>query len=148
MSDIPRINTSPAHPPSRDIYPAGLLKETAETVALLFPFEETSNKNRHRRFSRRRFIRRVRKRADVDVEMGVVSKTPRNLDHYHYWRDRLEAIQIHYDQTDPKRLRQWLHDRRDSNRFYTFWFAVTAILLTLLFGLIQSVTGIVSVVRG
>lgn len=126
-----------AHAPFSEVYPTGLLRETAETVALLFPLAETSHKNWHRR---------VRKRADVDVEAGVAANTPRNLDHYWFWRERLDAIQSHYDQTAPKKLRQWVHDRRDSNRFYTFWLAVTAIVLTLLFGLIQSVTGIIAVV--
>lgn len=133
------MGSVPSSLSSSDVYPAAFLRETAETMALLFPLAEKSHKNWHRG---------VKKRADVDVEAGVAANAPRNLDHFYYWRERLDAIQNHYDQTSPKKLRQWVHDRRDSNRFYTFWLAVTAIVLTLLFGLIQSVTGIIGVVKG
>jgi hypothetical protein len=43
-------------------------------------------------------------------------------------------------------VQPWLHDKRDRDRFYTFWLAVAAIGLTLLFGLVQSVTGVLQVV--
>jgi hypothetical protein len=105
-------------------------------MAIMFPFAESSHKS---------WNRRVRKRADLDVETGVACNTPRNLGHYRYWHARLKFIQSTYDEASPRRVRQWLYDRRDGNRFYTFWFAVVAICLTLLFGLIQSVTSIVQI---
>lgn len=106
-------------------------------MSILFPYAEISSKT---------WQRRVKAKADVDIETGIACNTPRELDHYQYWRDRLRIIQSTYDTTTPTRLRQWFYDRRDSNRFYTFWFALVAICLTLLFGLIQSITGILQLV--
>ena len=103
---------------------------------MLFPFAESPRKN---------WDRRVRRKADLDIETGISCNTPRNLDHYIYWHERLKIIQEEFDNSKPRHLRQWLYDRRDSNQYFAFWFAVAAIMLTLLFGLIQSVTGILQV---
>lgn len=49
------------------------------------------------------------------------------------------------ENSKPVRVKQWLHDRRDSNIHYAFWFIIAAIALTLIFGLVQSITGILQV---
>jgi hypothetical protein len=121
-----------------DIFPDRFLLETAETLALLFPFAETSQKRWHKR---------IRRKADIDVEAAISCNTPRNLDHYHFWHDRLALIQQTFDNSKPDSMRQWLYDKRDSDKYYTFWFAVLAIVLTLVFGLVQSITGIIQVLR-
>lgn len=90
----------------------------------------------------------MRKKADLDVEVGISCNTPRNLEHYDYWHDRFSLLLSTFETARPNRLRQWLHDKRDSNQFFTFWFAVFAIVLTLFSGLVQSVTGIIQVIRG
>ncbi len=120
------------------VFPNGLLRETAETLALLFPFAESPS---------RRWYRRVRKKADIDVEPGISCNTPRNLDHYQYWKERLALLQQTFDRSKPDTFRQWFYDKRDSDKFYTFWFAVVAIVLTLVFGLIQSITGIIQAIK-
>lgn len=120
------------------VFPDGFLFETAQTIALLFPFAETNQKRWHKR---------VRRKADLDVEAAISCNTPRNLDHYHFWRDRLALIQQTFDQSKPDTMKQWLYDKRDSNRYYTFWLAVLAICLTLVFGLVQSVTGVIQVLK-
>ena len=89
----------------------------------------------------------MRKKADLDVEAGVSCNTPRNLAHYRVWKERLALIQQTFDRSKPDSFSQWLHDKRDSDKFYTFWFAVLAIVLTLFFGLIQSITGIIQAIK-
>jgi hypothetical protein len=88
----------------------------------------------------------VRKKADLDVEAGIACNTPRNWSHYRYYHERLALLQETFDRSQPDSIKQWLYDKRSSDKYYTFWFAVVAIVLTLFFGLIQSVTGVLEVV--
>ena len=120
------------------IFPDRFLRETAETLALLFPFAESPQ---------RRWDRRVRKKADLDVEAGIACNTPHNLSHYHYYQERLALLKQTYDRSQPDSVTQWLYDKRNSDKYYTFWFAVVAIVLTLFFGLVQSVTGVLQVLK-
>ena len=69
----------------------------------------------------------------------------RKLEDYHFWRERLETIVEAYDSSEPKALPQWWNDRRNKVQWYTFWTAVLILLLTIVFGLIQSITGILQV---
>ena len=82
----------------------------------------------------------------MDVEKGVAYSVTRDLAYFTTWRNRLLDLQEALNNSKPRKARQWVYDRRDSNQQATFWLAVTAIVLTLLFGLIQSVTGILQVV--
>lgn len=119
-------------------YPRGFLHETAATLALLFPYGESPHK---------RWNKRVRRGAEPDVEIGLAASASRNPQDYPYWGRHLVTIQQAFDASKPQTLRQWVYDKRDSNQFYTFWFAVIAIALTLFFGLIQSTTAVFQVIR-
>jgi Ni/Fe-hydrogenase subunit HybB-like protein len=48
-----------------------------------------------------------------------------------------------YERTEPTTMRQWMLDKRKPNQRYTFWIAVIALFFALVFGLIQSVTGVI-----
>jgi len=65
---------------------------------------------------------------------------------YAYWQDRLLAIEEAFESSKPKSVFQWWHDKRDMQQWWAFWLVVVGIFLTVLFGLIQSVTGIIQVV--
>ncbi|KAL1839858.1 hypothetical protein VTJ49DRAFT_1044 [Mycothermus thermophilus] len=52
-----------------------------------------------------------------------------------------------FDNAKPRGMRQWLHDRRDMGQWWNYWFIVMGLTLTVLFGLIQSVTGILQVIN-
>jgi hypothetical protein len=119
-------------------YPQGFLRETASTMALLFPYGDSPQK---------RWNKRIRRRAEPDVEVGLATNPFRDPHDYQYWGGHLIGIQRAFDTSKPGTVRQWIHDTRDGNQFYTFWFAVLAIFLTPLFGLIQSVTGILQVIK-
>jgi len=49
------------------------------------------------------------------------------------------------DESRPASFTQWWHDRRESRQWYTFWVAVVAFSLVLIFGIIQAVLGAVQV---
>jgi len=121
-------------------YPQGFLRQTASTMALLFPYEGSP----HMRCS---WYKRIRRGAEPDVEPGLATSPSRDPKDYQYWGERLINIQRAFDTSKPGTFRQWFYDKRDGNQFYTFWFAVLAIILTLVFGLIQSVTGILQVIK-
>jgi len=117
----------------RELYPPGFLEETAQTIALLFPFSDLNS---------RKWIRRVQKSDNVDIEAGLIPSAARNIRQYRYWREQLLLLKEAYDMTEPTSLRQWFFDKRKLNQRYTFWIGVAALILALLFGLIQSITGI------
>ncbi len=66
-------------------------------------------------------------------------------DEYHYWHGRLELIVMAFEKSEPKGLTQLLVDRRKPLQWLTFWIAVLVLILTIVFGLISSITGILQV---
>lgn len=50
-----------------------------------------------------------------------------------------------FDEAQPKTLTQWWYDRRNGVQWYTFWVAAFVLLLTIVFGLIQSIEGAIQV---
>jgi hypothetical protein len=66
---------------------------------------------------------------------------------YPHWQTRLSAIAEALERSKPATVGQWWHDRRDMGQWWGFWLLVVGIFLTVLFGLIQSITGIIQVTR-
>ena len=104
---------------------------------LLFPTAALKEQRRIRRISEKNF---------VDIELAEPGQRSRDLALYPTWRERLSLIQEAYDDSRPKRLKQWYWDRRRRNDWATFWIAVVVFCLTVVFGIISSVTGIMQVV--
>jgi hypothetical protein len=48
------------------------------------------------------------------------------------------------DDSSPKTMMQWIRDRRNAVQWYSFW---TAVLLTIFFGLVQSIEGALQVYK-
>ncbi|RJE17757.1 hypothetical protein PHISCL_09906 [Aspergillus sclerotialis] len=119
------------------IYPSGLLDETERAIALILPSTNIQC---------RKWIRKAREEDSLDLEAGTTAVVNRNLESYEFWRPRLLAVIEEYDRTEPTSLKQWAVDKRRPNQRYTFWIAATALALALVFGLIQSVTGILQVI--
>jgi len=63
------------------------------------------------------------------------------LSDFHYWHDRLAEIYWEF-QSPPPGWRQLVKDRRNPLQYYTFWFAVAVLILTIFFGAISSVTAV------
>ncbi|KAK4445627.1 hypothetical protein QBC34DRAFT_332668 [Podospora aff. communis PSN243] len=91
-------------------------------------------------------------RAQVDVyrldpfiifDRQVVERGKRS---YPHWQMRLVALSEAFDRKMPTGPIQWWYDRRDMGRWWNYWLVMLGILLTVLFGLIQSVTGILQVI--
>jgi hypothetical protein len=65
---------------------------------------------------------------------------------YGFWQEKLQAIEDNFDRTKPRSIFQWWHDTRDMQQWWAFWLVIIGIFLTVIFGLIQSVTGVLQVV--
>ncbi|KAI8946640.1 hypothetical protein F4801DRAFT_563863 [Xylaria longipes] len=117
---------------SQSLLPAALVSETLHTLALLFPSTDCETR------------KWVSKMPPVDprvVRCGHLKTDLRQIETFQIWRDRLVMLKQVYDDSQPKTLRQWWNDRRNGVQWYMFWFAVLVLILTVLFGLIQSIEG-------
>ena len=74
-----------------------------------------------------------------------MTPTDRAFGSYRHWGERLEIIVEAYNKSEPKTLSQGWNDRRNKVQWYTFWIAALILLLTIVFGFIQSITGILQV---
>lgn len=50
-----------------------------------------------------------------------------------------------FDDAEPNTMSQWWYDRRKGPQWYTFWIAVVVLVLTIFFGVVQSVEGALQV---
>lgn len=93
----------------------------------------------------RRNVRYMEKHPDVDLELAMGRCAIFDLQCYPYWHARLKKIQDTYDKKLPSGMTQWWFDRRDRVQWATFWVAFIVFILTVIFGVISSVTGILQV---
>lgn len=123
----------------RIILPKDLLEETNRSLALLLPRANTECKKWYQKT--------LKRYPNLDPKAGDLTMTPRDrtFDSYRYWKERLEIIVEAYNKSEPKALPQWWNDRRNKVQWYTFWIAALILLLTIVFGFIQSITGILQV---
>jgi hypothetical protein len=120
----------------RNLYPDGLLEETEETLALLFPTKNNKDSKR---------TRRLRDKHQVDIETALDLPPSMVISHYKHWGERLAIVQQVYDTARPRHPRQWWFDRRNRVEWATLVVAVIVFIMTLFFGVISSVTGILQV---
>ncbi|KAE8415274.1 hypothetical protein BDV36DRAFT_298248 [Aspergillus pseudocaelatus] len=123
--------------PKVTIYPSGFLEETERTIPLILPSTNIQC---------RKWVRKAREEDSPDLEAGTTAVVTRYLSSYEFRRPSLLAIIEEYDRTEPTILTLWAVEKRRPNQRYTLRIATTALALALVFGLIQSVTGILQVI--
>ncbi len=119
------------------VLPQDLLVETLRTFALLIPPVRGKPNNW--------FQRQLRHRG-LDPAAGVcqrLNSSEHEIDRFRYWRARLVLLKRTLDDIEPRSLSQLWHDDRKKTQWMTFWIAVLVFILTVFFGVIQSVAGIV-----
>jgi hypothetical protein len=96
--------------------PDRLIVETLQTLALLIP---RANRDCKRWFEsvHTKFAENIDQGAG-DVELLHWARSPEK---YKFWGQRLITIKMAYDDSEPKNLGQWWHDRRSKVQWYTFW---------------------------
>ncbi|KAE9378895.1 hypothetical protein N431DRAFT_478027 [Stipitochalara longipes BDJ] len=119
--------------------PHGLADETLRTLAILFPRADI----RAQSWLQRTIIKAADRHEFIDPLVGHLSTPSSKLSEFSYWRERLLYLGEAYDKSEPSTIWQWWHDRRNRREWATFWVAFLVLILTIVFGLIQSITGIV-----
>ena len=123
---------------SSDVLNDHLIREVFETLAMLLP---SSN------MRCAAWFRLKTSRLGLDPKAGACeypfNRVTWDINEFHYFRDRLVILKQVFDATEPRTLSQWWLDDRKKVQWYTFWIAALVLVLTIVFGLIQSVTGIV-----
>lgn len=74
---------------------------------------------------------------------GPLNAAARQIENFTYWRDRLVILKQTFDDSEPHSLSSSWYDDRKKVQWYTFWIAALVLFLTILFGLVQSVAGVV-----
>ena len=120
----------------RPLLPCGLLKETLQTLSLLFP--QSADKAARVWLGKMQFAEQL----DPSIlHCGSLAPGARHITAFRYWRDRLTMLKQAFDDAEPKTVGQWWHDRRRGVQWYTFWVAVLVLVLTVVFGLVQCIEG-------
>jgi hypothetical protein len=139
-----KYQASPVFPPFFPaLYPTGLIEETLQTLALLFPQHDKETKTWLQSPSKKNSYR-------IDEQLlkcGRLRLDDRQKNNFHFWHDRLVILKQAYDESRPATLSQWWHDRRNTVQWYTFWVAIVVLLLTIFFGLVQSIEGALQVYK-
>ena len=120
-----------------DILPEDLAEETIRTISLLMP-PVLGEPNP--------WFRQQQQKHKIDAEAGNcdrLNSSQRQIQNFAYWRDRLVLLKRTFDDAEPRNLSQLWWDDRKKTQWFTFWVAVLVLILTLFFGIIQSVASIV-----
>jgi len=129
----------------RDVFNMDFLHETRQTLNLLFP-----------RHSERctKYLRKLQDGKQLDPEFGRIPigtpskriQQPFTLSDFRFYGERLAIlIDALDDSAKPTSFSQIWYDRRNKQTWCTMWIAVIVFVLTVLFGLISSVTAIMQV---
>ena len=107
---------------SCEVIPKDLIDETVKSLDLLFPFQE--------------------EKTQVFYRPDSSYSQPRATDfsEFRYWRKRLLELDGIFKQA-PRNFYQMLVDRRNPLQWWTFWIAVTLLLLTIFFGILTTYAG-------
>jgi len=115
----------------RSLIPVTVLSETILSLNLLFPHWDTLTDN---------FMLQQDQTFHLDGPLD--DSRPLNLSDFDHWRNRLlELHQIFH--SPPVGWTQIWADRRNLLQWFTFWIAIVILVLTIVFGIISSVTAIV-----
>lgn len=124
---------------SDEYLPHSLIKETLTTLNLLISHDSPSCNT---------WLRNEISTYELDPELVYRAvAASRNKADFIFWHDRMNALSEYFDLAKPNSIFQWWHDRRDMGMWWNYWLVVVGISLTVIFGLVQSVTGVVQVAQ-
>lgn len=109
-----------------------MIAEYCKTINFLFPNWDVASQD---------FLQR--KKQTFGTEEPVDYPGLLYLSDFLYFRDRLSTLYAEF-LSPPPSMTQLLNDRRNVLQWYTFWFAVLIVFLTMVFGLFSSVTSVLS----
>ena len=119
------------------LLPKDLVDETIRSISLLIP-PVLGEPNP--------WFQQQRKKSQIDAQAGVcerLNSSERQIGKFEYWRDRLVLLKRTFDDAEPRNISQLWWDDRKKTQWFTFWVAVLVFVMTVFFGIVQSVAGIV-----
>jgi hypothetical protein len=121
--------------------PQDLISETQDTLALLVPRTDRRVRNWYKNHQKHHIL-------DPSVlSLEYLEPDHRRADHFRYWGERLKRLKRAFDDHEPNGPLQWWRDDRKPVQWWTFWIAALVLVLTIIFGFTQSITGIFQVAR-
>ncbi|KAI0107828.1 hypothetical protein GGR51DRAFT_142810 [Nemania sp. FL0031] len=134
------------------LYPNDLIDETLRTLAILFPQSEFSSSARGKK-KKRDWLQKLCLEASpcvIDRRVALCGSPraeDRQIERFAFWRDRLIVLKQVYDDAKPRTMQQWWYDRRNGERWFTFWVAVLVLVITITLGLIQCIESALQVYK-
>ncbi|KAL4984886.1 hypothetical protein BDW68DRAFT_180260 [Aspergillus falconensis] len=125
------------------IFPPGLVDETTQSLALLFPKYDTATI---------KWFKAQAQAMEGSLDPQALGYAPlepsqRTTASFNYWAERLAMLNSAYEASEPRTLGQWWVDRRSPVQWATFWIAALVLVLTVFFGLVQSIEGALQVYK-
>ncbi|UKZ54559.1 hypothetical protein TrVGV298_008368 [Trichoderma virens] len=117
-------------------FPDSFLQETLDTLALLFPSSDNETTN---------WLKSLTKIDPRLARCGSLRTRERRLENFNYWHDQLVILKQAFDESSPRNISQWWFDRRNGVQWYTFWIAILVFVVTIFFGIVQSIEGALQV---
>lgn len=128
---------------SSNVLPDGLAAETFQTLALLFPRYDY----KAREWFNAKFSSELAGGSIDSQVLECEERYGRHGNDFKYWRKEMNALQAILDNPKPKSIFQHFKNRRNIVQWYTFWVAILVLILTVFFGLAQSVLSAVQVYK-
>lgn len=107
------------------MFPAGLINETLQTIALLLPPTDKETK---------KWFKTQISRRNLDseaIKCDRLKTQDRQIENFKFWHDRLVILKQFFDEAEPSSIPQWWRDRRKKVQWYTFWVAALVLILTV-----------------
>ncbi len=124
------------------VFPDGFIDETLRTLDLLLPYEHKQTRNWYGKEARAGQL------DSTACEQGrQLDPHLRKIDSFTFWRERLTILKETYDELEPDTLYRFWLDKRRPVQWATFWVAVLVLILTIFFGLVQSIEGALQVYK-
>jgi hypothetical protein len=82
-----------------------------------------------------------------EAHIGLGRLAQLDLASYPYFGERLKVLQDRYNKATPESLGQLWFDRRKPVEWAILWVALVVFILTVIFGIIGAVAGIMQVMR-
>ncbi|EXJ69220.1 uncharacterized protein A1O5_07256 [Cladophialophora psammophila CBS 110553] len=114
--------------------PATVLKETIQTLDLLFPFWDTRTKT----------LLEQNGQTFHNISGPIEQGRRLHLLDFPHWKVRLLEVYEEVFQSPPVSWAQLWHDQRNPQQFWTFWIALVILALTL----VSTIASIVSMITG
>jgi hypothetical protein len=123
------------------LLPAGLVDETLRTLALLLPGTDEATRKWFKALA-------TSQRLDIKaIKCGRLRVEDRYIENFQFWHDRLIVLKQLFDEAEPDTFSRWWYDRRKRVQWWTFWVAALVLVLTIFFGVVQSIEGALQVYK-